>query len=356
MVLSPNPRRDPQAMILGTTGDGKAAFKDAPCDLAPAGAYSVSQQRPNEIYLELGKGVKAATHLCNHGYEGCSNFKKVTWANTLTRTAYFRQDNPLQISRSFTAPTKSQAADNFGPENKPRPDRQDWKKRPPSTSFKRTYRDVLLSPGRCYRCLGRDHWVAHCHDPIRCTKSFKSGHRAKHCMQHLLMEIYRAMRVGLAYLSVFVPLSDDFWARQNRRRNAILVDVVPPTNLGHFPQDTIANGLASPFGRYTTDFHIARYRERDFVVFLSEWVPCDDLIHRDILSLGDFDCATFPGIHTVPHGGRHSPTKPGFLLLVFRTSAGPLEPWRLSSAVSAGSSDRMTPAPASSTFLATGAW
>nr|CAD1831686.1 unnamed protein product [Ananas comosus var. bracteatus] len=41
----------------------------------------------------------------------------------------------------------------FGPENKPRPDRQDWKKRSPSTSFKRTYRDVLLSPGFSTFCL-----------------------------------------------------------------------------------------------------------------------------------------------------------------------------------------------------------
>nr|CAD1834382.1 unnamed protein product [Ananas comosus var. bracteatus] len=45
---------------------------------------------------------------------------------------------------------------------------------------------------------------------------------------------YRAMRARPAYLNAFVLLSEDFFARQNRRRNALLVDVVPPANLGHF--------------------------------------------------------------------------------------------------------------------------
>nr|CAD1844981.1 unnamed protein product [Ananas comosus var. bracteatus] len=112
-------------------------------------------------------------------------------------------------------------------------------------------------------------------------------------MQRLPMAIYRAMRARPSYLNAFVPLSDDFRVRQTRRRNAILVDVLPPANLGHFPQDTIANALANRFGGFPTDFHVARYRERDFVVFLPEWVPCDQLLRRDTVSLGNFRLACF---------------------------------------------------------------
>lgn len=82
-------------------------------------------------------------------------------------------------------------------------------------------------------------------------------------MNRFPLGVYRAMRARSSYLSAFVPLSNDFFACQNRRRNAILVDVIPPSNLGHFPQDSIANGLVSRFGGYPSDFHVARYRERD---------------------------------------------------------------------------------------------
>nr|CAD1825933.1 unnamed protein product [Ananas comosus var. bracteatus] len=105
--------------------------------------------------------------------------------------------------------------------------------------------------------------------------------------RHEPLGVYRAMRARSSYLSAFVPLSNDFFARQNRRRNAILVDVIPPSNLGHFPQDSIANGLASRFGGYPSDFHVARYRERDYVVFLSEWVPCEQLLRRETLTRGN---------------------------------------------------------------------
>lgn len=49
------------------------------------------------------------------------------------------------------------------------------------------------------------------------------------------MNIYHAMRARPTYLSAFIPLSEDFFARQNRCRNAILVEVIPPPNLGHWP-------------------------------------------------------------------------------------------------------------------------
>nr|CAD1844238.1 unnamed protein product [Ananas comosus var. bracteatus] len=97
-----------------------------------------------------------------------------------------------------------------------------------------------------------------------------------------------------SYLRAFVPLFDDFTSRQNRRRNAILVDVLPPANLGRFSQDTITNELANRFGGYPNDFHVARYSERDYVLFLPEWVPTERLIRRDVLNLGAFQLRCFP--------------------------------------------------------------
>nr|CAD1844143.1 unnamed protein product [Ananas comosus var. bracteatus] len=94
-------------------------------------------------------------------------------------------------------------------------------------------------------------------------------------MDRLPLPIYRFMRARPSYLSAFVPRSDDFTSRQNRRCNAILVDVLPPANLRHFSQDTIANELANRFGGYPNDFHVARYSERDYVLFLPEWDLAD---------------------------------------------------------------------------------
>nr|CAD1829501.1 unnamed protein product [Ananas comosus var. bracteatus] len=101
------------------------------------------------------------------------------------------------------------------------------------------------------------------------------------------MSVYRAMHARPSYLSAFVSLTDDFYTRQNHCRNAILVDVLPPKTLGHFPQETIANKLASHFGGFPTDFHVAKYNERDFVIFLPEWVPSEQLLGREILSLDE---------------------------------------------------------------------
>lgn len=104
-------------------------------------------------------------------------------------------------------------------------------------------------------------------------------------MKRLPTNNYRAMHA--AYLSTFIPLSEDFFVRQARRRNAILVDVVPPASLGHFPQETIANGLTSRFGGYPSDFHVARYRQQEFIAFLPEWVQAEHLTRREILRLGE---------------------------------------------------------------------
>nr|CAD1837083.1 unnamed protein product [Ananas comosus var. bracteatus] len=113
-------------------------------------------------------------------------------------------------------------------------------------------------------------------------------------MDRLPMAVYREMRARPSYLSAFVPQTDDFFTRQNRCRNAILVDVLPPKNLGHFPQETLANKLASCFGGFPSDFHVAKYSERDFVIFLPEWVPAAQLVRREILSLDNLRLQCFP--------------------------------------------------------------
>uniref|UniRef100_A0A6V7QUE7 CCHC-type domain-containing protein n=1 Tax=Ananas comosus var. bracteatus TaxID=296719 RepID=A0A6V7QUE7_ANACO len=159
----------------------------------------------------------------------------------------------------------------------PPPLRNILRNTPPKRSFK----------DRCFRCLGRNHRAAACREPLRCALCLKTGHKARSCMDRLPMDVYRYMRARPAYLNVFVPQTEDFFARQNRRRNALLVDVVPAANLGHFAQDTIANGLANRFGGFPTDFLVARYRDREFVVFLPEWVPSESLVRRVNLSLGD---------------------------------------------------------------------
>lgn len=63
-------------------------------------------------------------------------------------------------------------------------------------------------------------------------------------------------------------LFENFFTWQNHRRNVMLIDMVPPANVSHFPQETIANELASSFGGCLTDFLVARYSERDYVIFL----------------------------------------------------------------------------------------
>lgn len=112
-------------------------------------------------------------------------------------------------------------------------------------------------------------------------------------MDRLPMNVYRTMRARPAYINAFDPLSDDFFARQNRRHNAILVDMVPPVNLDHLALETIENGLANRFKGYLTNFLVARYSERDFIVFLLEYVQSESLIGREIISLGDFRLRCF---------------------------------------------------------------
>ncbi len=83
----------------------------------------------------------------------------------------------------------------------------------------------------------------------------------------------------------FVPYTEEYLRRLELRRNAMLVDVVQPRDLGLAPQQTIANALARRFGGYAHDFFVSRYRERDFAILLPGWVSAEVLIRRQIVTL-----------------------------------------------------------------------
>lgn len=84
-------------------------------------------------------------------------------------------------------------------------------------------------------------------------------------------------------MKVFVPLTEGFYSRQQISRNAVLANVIGPANLGHCPQEMIADDLAQRFGGLSDDFHVARYRERDFVIFLPQWVRPDTLTSMEVV-------------------------------------------------------------------------
>nr|CAD1842547.1 unnamed protein product [Ananas comosus var. bracteatus] len=291
--------------------------------ISKADEAGFSLQRRTQSSTSLKKArVNEVTNPGKITIDGRSFPKKVKWADAaglaLTREAIPQSEDSDPASNTRLIDTPSTRIWR----------RSDTIHEKPPTSFssgsKKSYKEALLTPcsvtpsrlnrrkpifnsshlptspgsvsfkGRCYRCLDTDHRAAFCKAPIRCLRCRKTGHIARACMDRLPMSVYRAMRARPSYLSAFVPLSEDFFARQNRRRNAMLVDVLPPRTLGHFPQETIANKLASRFGGLPADFHVARYSERDFVIFLPEWVPSDQLIRREILSLDNLRLRCYP--------------------------------------------------------------
>nr|CAD1828333.1 unnamed protein product [Ananas comosus var. bracteatus] len=283
------------------------------------------QQRCHRPSLLQESRVSEATYSRKTRLVGGSVSKNVLWADevggALTQTARY---HPEDSTPAFTsgALAKPCFSDKLSPDVSKRADERSVKAQASSVpGIKKTYKEVLLTPariplrqprrslssffapprsgtfsfrGRCFRCLAHSHRAAKCREPVRCWRCFKTGHLARSCMDRLPMEVYRAMRARPSYLSAFLPLTDDFFVRQNRSRNAILVDVLPPKNLGHFPQETIANRLASRFGGFPSDFHVARYSERDYVILLPEWVQCEQLIRREILTLDDLRLCCFP--------------------------------------------------------------
>ncbi len=65
----------------------------------------------------------------------------------------------------------------------------------------------------------------------------------------------------------------------------MLADVIGRSNLGHFPQGTIASDLAARFGGFATDFLVAKCHERDYVILLPEWVRPENLICNSLIRL-----------------------------------------------------------------------
>nr|CAD1821552.1 unnamed protein product [Ananas comosus var. bracteatus] len=93
---------------------------------------------------------------------------------------------------------------------------------------------------------------------------------------------------------VYVPYSEEYLRQVELRRNAILADVIQQANLGPDPITSIKSALASRFGMYTDDFAVARCRDRDFAIFLPEWVLTTVLTRRKILTLNGFWLRCFP--------------------------------------------------------------
>ncbi len=73
----------------------------------------------------------------------------------------------------------------------------------------------------------------------------------------------------------------------------MLATPMGPANLGHYPQGMIANYLAGRFGGFSNDFLVTKYRERDFVIFLPQWVQPEVLIRREGVCLGHYRLRCF---------------------------------------------------------------
>nr|CAD1826274.1 unnamed protein product [Ananas comosus var. bracteatus] len=236
---------------------------------------------------------------------GAASNKKVTWADeegiALTQAAVAHLEDPSPITRATDTSTnifrrssdtgsgtsginKTYKEALLTPASTPSRDLRRPQRVYSFPSFKSPHKSFFK--GKCFRCLGLNHWASSCREPLRCARCYKTGHVAKSCMDRLPMAVYREMRARPSYLSAFVPQTEDFFTRQNRCRNAILV--------GHFPQETLANRLASRFGGFPSDFHVAKFSQRDFVIFLPEWVTAAQLVRREILSLDNLRLRCYP--------------------------------------------------------------
>lgn len=94
---------------------------------------------------------------------------------------------------------------------------------PPTATFQqcpppRHYppRRHVLSVGRCFHCLAKDHRVKECRDPIRCSGCFKTGHLVQHCRKCGPLSssiMHRAMQFRPPSRKVFVPITEGFHTR-----------------------------------------------------------------------------------------------------------------------------------------------
>ncbi len=73
-----------------------------------------------------------------------------------------------------------------------------------------------------------------------------------------------------------------------------MADIIGRASLGHFPQNTIANDLATRLGGFSTDFLVAAFHERDYVILLPQWVRPDDLINIGLVHLNHCRLRCFP--------------------------------------------------------------
>ncbi len=173
---------------------------------------------------------------------------------------------------------------------------------PPVSARRGAYLSVRRPPtcqgtkGRCFRCLAGDHRVASCRNPVRCFLCWGVGHRASRCKSTfrcrqatggVAMNGDRRPRGRVARVTAHLPYTEEFFRRVELRRNAILVDVIQPAELGPAPQQSLANALARRFGGYGHDFFVSRYSERDFAIILPSWVSAEVLVRRQILSLDE---------------------------------------------------------------------
>ncbi len=152
---------------------------------------------------------------------------------------------------------------------------------------------------KCSRCLASDHRARNCRDPFRCRACLGFGHRAFQCKKTIMqggrpVNRDRRRRERPPSLKAYVPFTEEFLRRTELRRNALLADVIQPADLGHAPQQTIANALARRFGGYAHDFFVARYRERDFAILLPGWVSAEVLVRRQVVTLENFWLRCFP--------------------------------------------------------------
>lgn len=116
---------------------------------ASGGSAADLESRFQSTIRNLGNGVKETTYLRKPGSEGCSSSKKVLWADTarlaLTQMVCFLPNDSLPDPGSFT-PSEPRHNDKCRPEVKPRSDRHAWRKHTTLPSFKKTYKEALLTP------------------------------------------------------------------------------------------------------------------------------------------------------------------------------------------------------------------
>nr|CAD1841274.1 unnamed protein product [Ananas comosus var. bracteatus] len=133
--------------------------------------------------------------------------------------------------------------------------------------------------GKYFRCLTTDHKVAECRDPVKCISCCKLGHRAFNCKEKGLKVSSKMNRSYcqhgcISHSKVYVPYMEEF-LRRELRRNAVLTDVIQSANLGLDPIRIIASAMTHHFGGYTQDIAVARYRDRDFAIFLRKCVSTE---------------------------------------------------------------------------------